>query len=327
MNTFGTLLRVHIFGESHGEKIGIIIDGIPAGLIIDYQQLLSDITRRKSGEKGTTPRIEDDVPQIVSGVFNNITTGAPLTIIFDNHNTQSKDYSNLITHPRPGHADFTGKQKFNGYNDYRGGGHFSGRITLPLVVAGTIAKTVIPDIKITAKITMIGGKSYETKDEVIDYCITHHDSVGAIIECSVENMPIGLGEPFFNSLESLISHAIFSIPGIRGIEFGSGFESAGQWGSEHNDCIMSTAGKTKTNHAGGINGGISNGNELVFRIAVKPTSSIGLAQNTFNFSTQKIEPLEIKGRHDICFALRVPVIVEALTAIVLADLTLQHNSR
>lgn len=320
MNSFGQLFRVHIFGESHGSLVGVQIDGCPAGIPIKADDFNDDIIRRKSGAKGTTPRIEADVPELATGVFQGTTTGAPLTILFRNQNTRSKDYSNLIDTPRPGHADYTGSVKFGGYNDYRGGGHFSGRLTLALVAAGVVAKKMIQPTTIHARLKKAGGS--EDIDKAIEQALEENDSIGGIVECTTDHIPVGLGEPFFNSVESLISHAVFSIPAMKGIEFGSGFQAARMKGSEHNDNIISADGKTETNYAAGINGGITNGNPLVFRVAVKPTSSIGKAQETLNLETGEVEKLEVKGRHDACIALRVPPVLEAATAIVLADLFL-----
>jgi len=320
MNSFGRKFRISIFGESHGKQLGVVVDGCPCGLQLSETDFIEDLLRRKSGARGTTPRIEDDEPEIVSGVFEGKTTGAPITIIFKNKNIQSKDYKNLLSHPRPGHADFVAKHKFGGFADYTGGGHFSGRVTLGLVAAGVIAKKITKPIAIRAQITEIGGS--KDIESAINQAILAKDSVGGIIECIATNMPIGLGEPFFDSVESVLSHLVFSIPAIKAIEFGAGFEAARMTGSMHNDSIISENGKTQSNHAGGINGGISNGNDLIFRVAIKPTSSIGQAQSTFNFESGNIENLLINGRHDTCIALRIPVIIEAATAIVLADFLL-----
>jgi len=322
MNTFGQLFKIQIFGESHGDFVGITIDGCPPGISIKEEDFKTDLARRKSGAKGTTPRKENDKPIIISGIYKEHTTGSPITILFENKNTHSSDY-NFRTQPRPGHADFVADKKYRSFNDDRGGGHFSGRLTLGLVAAGVIAKKIIHKTTIKAKLTEVGNNKNIAK--AVENAVKSGDSIGGIIECTISNVPVGLGEPFFNSAESLISHAVFSIPGIKGIEFGSGFAAAKMKGSEHNDLIINKEGKTRTNHAGGINGGITNGNDIVFRIVVKPTSSISLPQETFNFETGKIETLEIKGRHDACFALRVPVIVEAVTACVLADLSLITN--
>lgn len=322
MNSFGQIFRIHIFGESHGPCVGITIDGCPPGILLTEKDFIADIERRKGGiQKGTTPRKEDDMPIFMSGIFNNKTTGAPLTIIFENKNIQSKDYEKQTAIPRPGHADFVAHYKYKGFEDYRGGGHFSGRLTLPLVAAGVIAKKILlshhEKIKIKASIIEIAGEKDIEKG--LQKAIDAKDSVGGIIECKVQGLPIGLGEPFFNSLESLISHIIFAIPAVRGIEFGTGFKAAQMFGSEHNDAIINEKGKTTTNHAGGITGGLSNGSELLFRIAIKPTSSTPKTQQTFNTASQQIENFTIQGRHDLCIALRVPVVVEAVTAIVLAD--------
>ena len=320
MNTFGKIFRVSVFGESHGKSIGVIIDGCPAGLSLEEKSFEKDLERRKSGIKGTTSRTETDAPVIISGVFEGKTTGAPLTIFFENNNVRSSDYSFVRDTPRPGHADFTAALKFKGFNDYRGGGHFSGRLTIALVVAGVIARKIISPIEIFAELTEVkGNKDFERE---IDAALSSGDSVGGIIECRATEMPIGLGEPFFDSVESYISHLAFSVPAIKGIEFGLGFESANRNGSEVNDEIIDISGRTASNNSGGINGGISNGNDLVFRVAVKPASSIPKPQQTLNLSTGKAEQLSVIGRHDACIALRAPVVIEAITAIALADLFL-----
>ncbi len=320
MNSFGRLFRISIFGESHGPMIGIVIDGCPPGIEIDPADLETDLARRRSGATGTTPRIEPDIPEFGSGVFNGVTTGAPLTIFFRNTNTKSKDYSLFTTVPRPGHADFVAIKKYKGYHDHRGGGHFSGRLTLALVAAGVLAKKIVHKMNIKAELIEAGGKP--DIDKAIAEAIENNDSIGGLIECRVENVPVGLGEPFFDSLESVISHLVFSIPAIKGIEFGSGFSAARMNGSRHNDALVDTNGETASNYAGGINGGISNGNDLFFRVAVKPTSSISGKQRTISLETAEMTDLEVKGRHDLCIALRVPVIVESVTAIALADLIL-----
>ncbi|PQJ12928.1 chorismate synthase [Flavipsychrobacter stenotrophus] len=321
MNTFGTLFRISIFGESHGKWVGVTIDGCPAGIALSETDLLPDLERRKAGAVGTTPRKEDDLPTFASGVFNGHTTGAPLTIIFENNNTRSADYEALRATPRPGHADFVLDKKFSGYNDYRGGGHSSGRLTVALVAAGVVAMKVISNITVQARLVEAGGNA--NIEAAITKAVEEQDSIGGIVECRAGGIPVGLGEPFFNSIESVISHAVFAIPAIKGIEFGSGFAAAKMTGSAHNDAIVDELGTTLSNNAGGINGGITNGNELVFRVAVKPTSSTPKEQQTWNNNTGAVEPFTVKGRHDLCIALRVPVVVEAVTAIVLADMTLQ----
>jgi len=482
LNSFGKLFRVSIFGESHGECVGITIDGCPAGLALTEDDLLPDLERRKGGkQKGTTPRQEADYPIFKSGIFNGKTTGFPITILFENNNTRSEDYQKQRSIPRPGHADFTAHEKFGGNEDYRGGGHFSARLTTGLVAAGAIAKKLmqhltpnpspkemglepsddfgyitdttgnypllkdfakanrknstdaeislwqqlrnrnidgfkfrrqhpvagfVPDfVCLEAKLIVevdggyhsdeeqqrydeartkwLGEYKYqllrftntqvlnqtkevvsEIRDKLFEIKSTHQlseagspsplerelegeviihaevieiggekdlekglqnaidakDSVGGLVECKVNGLPVGLGEPYFDSVESALAHIIFAIPAVRGIEFGTGFAAAKMFGSEHNDAIEDMHGKTTTNHAGGVVGGISNGNELVFRLAIKPTSSTPKEQRSLNWDTQEVESFSIKGRHDLCVALRAPVIVEAAAAIVLADL-------
>ena len=358
MNTFGRKFRVSIFGESHGELIGVVLDGVPAGLELSAEDFTQDILRRKSGAKGTTPRIEADAPRIVSGVYEGVTTGAPLTIVFENTNTKSGDYSLFAAMPRPGHADLTAALKWDDCQDPRGGGHFSGRLTLPVVAAGVVAKKIIQDATmldetpfagVNAHIVELGGiprkaagadesasesSSDETAEHLsqmptewqaaIDAAIKDGDSLGAVVECTVSEIDPGYGEPFWDGVESEIAHAVFAIPGVRGLEFGDGFAAASMKGSEHNDPIGPDGRPTK-NGAGGVNGGITNGAPLKFRVAFKPTSSIRKPQQTFNFATGQMDTLEISGRHDVCFALRAPVVVEAMTAIVLADLVLLSN--
>ena len=350
MNTFGSKFRVSIFGESHGERIGVTIDGVLPGIPLEAKDFAEDLARRKAGALGTTPRLEADEPEIVSGVYQGKTTGAPLTILFKNENTRSEDYEQFRKHPRPGHADFTANLKFGGFNDPRGGGHFSGRITLGVVAAGVLAKKMLYFAQFQARLVKVGGLTDAAQwPEALKAAQAEGDSLGGVVECTVNGLPIGLGEPFWNSVESQISHAVFAIPGVRGIEFGDGFAASDMKGSEHNDLFPEhechhddsnhqcchreheeghecqchgehegdehhCCGRHKhpqppvTNHAGGVNGGITNGNPLVFRVAFKPTASIAKAG--------------IPGRHDVCFALRTPVIVEAMAAIVLVDLAL-----
>lgn len=324
MNQFGKLFTVTIFGESHGESVGVVIDGCPAGMPLSVDDFIIDTERRKGGmQKGTTPRQEEDLPLFKSGVFNGKTTGAPLTLLFENKNTRSGDYEKQRAVPRPGHADFVAHEKFGGFEDYRGGGHFSGRLTLCLVAAGVVAKKMLAPLNIVATITEIGGESDVEKG--LQKAIDQKDSVGGIVECRVENLPIGLGEPFFESVESLLAHAAFAIPAVRGIEFGTGFKAAQMFGVDHNDAIENSLGKTTTNHAGGIVGGITNGNELVFRIAIKPTSSTPKEQHTYNWETGQMDNFAVRGRHDLCIALRVPPVLEGITAMVLADLMMREQ--
>ena len=322
MNTYGKKFRISIFGESHGELIGVVMDGVPAGIQLCEEDFLEDLGRRKSGAKGTTPRMESDLPSIVSGVCDGCTTGAPLAVVFHNDNTRSGDYSSFREIPRPGHADFVASVKHNFFNDIRGGGHFSGRITLCLVAAGVVAKKIIAPVTVGAEIVELGGVGAAQSDKwdsLIDAAVAEGDSIGGVVECVCNNVPIGLGEPFFDSIESQIAHLAFSIPGVRGVEFGDGFAAARMKGSEHNDCYIDKEGHTATNGAGGINGGITNGNPVVFRIAVKPTSSISKKQTSFNFISEQMEEFSVKGRHDACIALRCPVIVEAIAAITFAN--------
>jgi chorismate synthase len=324
MNRFGTLFTVEVFGESHGPGVGVVIDGCPAGLPLSVEDFIEDTARRKGGtQKGTTPRQEEDLPVFLSGVFNGKTTGAPLTLFFENRNTRSGDYEKQRSVPRPGHADFVANRKYGGFEDYRGGGHFSGRLTLCLVAAGVVAKKTIDPVKVQATITEIAGE--QDVDLGLKRAIERKDSVGGIVECRVTGLPVGLGEPFFASVESLIAQAAFSIPAVRGVEFGTGFAAARMFGSEHNDAILDAEGRTRTNHAGGVVGGITNGNELVYRIAIKPTSSTPKTQETLNWETGELESFSVKGRHDLCIALRVPPVLEAVTAMVLADLMKMEN--
>ena len=289
MNIFGHNFRLAIWGESHGPQIGISIDGVPAGIPLSAEDFEADLARRRSGACGTTPRREPDIPQIVSGLYNGMTTGAPLTIEFANTDTHSQDYATVARHYRPSHADLVAYHKFAGFNDPR--------------------------------LTEIGGCTDPARfDEVLRAAAADLDSVGGIIECRVQGVPLGLGQPFFDSAESLIAHLLFAIPAVKGVEFGSGFAGARLRGSQNNDPLLDVEGTTATNNAGGINGGITNGNEIVVRAAVKPTPSIGREQNTYNLATDKVEPLTIRGRHDVCVALRGAVVAEAAVAIALANL-------
>lgn len=342
MDTLGTFFKVTLFGESHGPVVGAVIDGVLPGLPIAAEDFTEIIARRRTGggRRGVSEREEDDIPEILSGVYDGCTTGAPIALIFRNKGQKSEDYAIFERIPRPGHADFTASVKYNYFNDPRGGGHFSGRLTLPLSAAGVIASKVIDSLctpvqprggqpcRIRAEVTEIGGeKSREGMEKAIEESLASGDSVGGIVECRVTGIPAGLGEPFFDSVESLLSHAVFSIPGIRGIEFGDGFAAARMNGSQHNDSFTDSLGHTSKNGAGGINGGITNGNEICFRVAVKPASSIRRPQETFDFVEERMATLEIPGRHDACIALRVPPVLESVTAIVLADLMMCRKCR
>lgn len=320
MNTFGKRFRVSIFGESHGPQIGVVLDGVPAGISLCENDFREDIARRAPGAAGTTTRRESDEAHIISGVYEGHTTGAPVTIVFDNSNTRSSDYSQFRDTPRPGHADYVAGVKWDNANDPCGGGHFSGRMTLPVVAAGVVAKKMLGEIAVSAELVELGGEAARARwQAMLAETAAEGDSLGGLVRGRATGVPVGLGEPFWDSVESLLSHAIFSIPGVRGIEFGDGFAAAAMKGSQHNDPI-GPDGRTLKNGAGGINGGITNGADIVFQVAFKPTSSIAREQETCNLKTGRMESLRVSGRHDVCFALRTPVIVEAMTAIVLAEL-------
>ena len=326
MNTFGNNYKITIFGESHSEYIGVVIDGVIPGIDISAEDFTEDILRRKSGAVGTTPRIEGDVPKIICGVNEGRTTGSPLVIVFTNNNVRGADYEHFREVPRPGHTDFVSSIKYNYFNDIRGGGQFSGRMTLPLVAAGVVAKKIIAPVSVEASLIEVGGiaingnvEDNEELGRLLKETMAEGDSLGGIVECVCKNVPVGLGNPLFDSIESQISHLVFSIPGVRGIEFGDGFAATRMKGSQHNDPYIDVEGHTSKNGAGGINGGITNGNPIVFRIAFKPTSSISKTQCSFNFVSERMEEFSIKGRHDVCFALRTCVIAESAAACVLCD--------
>ena len=314
-----------LWGESHGAQVGVTIDGVPAGIALAESDFEADLARRRAGAAGTTPRKESDAPHIVSGIYRGFTTGAPLTVEFLNENTRSGDYASLASHPRPSHADWVAMKKFHGYNDPRGGGHFSGRITLAIVTAGVVAKKILGSgVTFHTDIIEIGGSTDKERfADIIESARMDRDSVGGVVECRAEGVAAGLGEPFFDSAESLMAHLLFSVPAVKGVEFGSGFAAARMRGSEHNDPIIDAEGHTSTNHAGGIVGGITNGNAIVVRAAVKPTASISREQLSFNCASGQVDSLVIKGRHDVCITLRAAVVVESAVAIALADLTLR----
>lgn len=327
MNHFGRLFQINIFGESHGSSVGVLIDGVKPGIKLSEDDFVLDLSRRKSGGLGTTPRIEDDKVLIESGVFNGYTTGGAILLKFLNNNTKSKDYSNLINQPRPSHADFVAGVKYNGYQDYRGGGSFSGRLTLGLVAAGVVAKKMLEGVSFNTSITNLGGETNTDKfNEIIKTTVDNHDSVGGIVKVTVDGVEVGLGEPYFDSLESTISHLLFSVGGVKGVSFGKGFDAVNMRGSEFNDCIIDKEGHTTTNNNGGINGGISNGNQIVVNAFVKPTPSIGVPQETYSFKNEKVTELIINGRHDAAIILRAQVVIEACIAIALADAKLIKNA-
>lgn len=329
MNSFGNKFRVSLFGESHGSVVGVVVDGVKPGIPLCGEDFESDMRRRAPHKPGTTARRENDMVLILSGVYNGYTTGAPVCLTISNSNVRDEDYRQFDSIPRPGHADLSARTKYHGFNDPRGGGMFSGRMTAAIVAAGVIAKKSLHDAGIGADIVSeiyaLGGIRRDESDsetrweELISKISSKGDSIGGIVECRINGIPAGIGEPFWDSIESLIAHAVFSIPGVRGIEFGDGFKAAAMLGSEHNDPIGIDS-KPLRNGAGGINGGISNGGEIVFRVAFKPASSIAKAQSTLNLETREMDTLKIHGRHDACFVRRCPVIVEAVSAIVLAGL-------
>lgn len=351
---WGNKIKVSIFGESHGNAIGINIDGLPSGLEINLEDIAYEMRRRAPGKSPlSTARSEDDIPEILSGYFNGKTTGTPLCAIIRNTNTRSKDYSLLKDVMRPGHADYSGNIRYNGFNDYRGGGHFSGRITAPLVFAGAVCKQILKEkgVMVAAHVKSIkdikdksfldGELDFNYIDSLktfelplIDKSIEANmrkeileakedmDSVGGTIECGVFGISAGIGNPFFDSVESTLAHILFSVPAVKGIEFGRGFELTSMRGSEANDEIYYEDGvvKTKTNNNGGILGGITNGMPIIFTTAIKPTSSIGKAQNTINISSKKNTILKVEGRHDPCIVQRAIPVIEAVTAIAICEL-------
>lgn len=351
---WGNKVKVSIFGESHGTAIGITISGLPAGFEIDMDEVSLEMARRAPGKSAiSTARKEDDKPEILSGIFEGKTTGAPLCGIIRNADTRSKDYAKTKDLMRPGHADFTGHVRYDGFNDYRGGGHFSGRITAPLVFAGAICKQILESkgIFIGAHINSVGNinderynninlekeklvalkyKEMPLLNEALEDKIrasileakTNGDSIGGTIECGVVGIGAGIGNPFFDSVESTLAHLMFSIPAVKGIEFGGGFEMATKKGSECNDeyYYENDVVRTKSNNNGGILGGITNGMPLIFKVAIKPTASILKKQNTIDINTKENTKLQIHGRHDPCIVQRAVPVVESVTAIGLLDL-------
>jgi chorismate synthase len=356
-NLFGRIFRVAVFGESHGKVVGAFVDGCPAGIPIGESDIQADLNRRRPGFASfTTARKEEDKVNLMSGVFKGKTTGAPICMIITNRDARSLNYEKMKNLPRPGHADFTAFLKYGGFADYRGGGMFSGRMTAALVMAGAVAKKILEPrgVKIAAHITQIGnihaksasmgkifkaaaGGNFPCADqaagkimlEAIAAVKRKGDSLGGIVECVVQNPPPGLGEPFFDTMEGDLAKGLFAIPAVKGVEFGLGFESASKTGSENNDQFIVKNRKiaTSTNKSGGMLGGITNGMPLVFRVAIKPTPSHSLPQNTVNLKTMKEETFKVQGRHDPCIVPRVPPVVEAAAAIVLADHLLLNKTR
>jgi chorismate synthase len=320
MNSFGRLFRVEIFGESHGSAVGIVVDGCPPGIALVPEDLEADLSRRRSGASGTTERREADIPEILSGLYEGHATGSPICILFRNSDTRSSDYEDFKRVPRPGHADFTSRFKYGGFSDPRGSGHFSGRVTAGLVAAGAIAKKLLPGALFETRLLEAGGRP--DIEAAVAEAKAAGDSIGGLVEIRVRGLEAGLGEPFFDAAEAVIAHALFAVPAVRGVEFGDGFGAARMRGTEHNDPFVDRSGKTSKNGAGGINGGITNGNELLVRVAVKPASTISAPQRTLDFESGEDTTLEPGGRHDACIALRAAVVLEAAVAIALADLSL-----
>ncbi len=353
--SFGKNINISIFGESHGEGIGIVINGIKSGFKVDMDKVLVEMERRAPGRNAlSTSRNEADEPIILSGIFNGYTTGTPISMMIKNSDTRSKDYSKTKDIARPGHADFSGYVKYKGFNDYRGGGHFSGRITAPLVFAGSIAKQILEEkgIYIGSHIKQIGsvcdeyfnsvnieketlsklkkeilpllnrGIKTDMENEILKYK-EMGDSIGGIVEVCVIGLEAGVGNPFFDSMESIISHLVFSVPAVKGIEFGLGFDFASRNGLSANDefyVINDKICTPKSNNNGGINGGISNGMPIIYRAVIKPTPSISITQHSVNFRENKDVELDIVGRHDPCIVQRALVVLEAVTAIGILEL-------
>ena len=349
-------IKLSIFGESHGEAIGCVIDGLPAGVVLDMDKIYKDMSRRAPGkDKFATPRLEKDIPHILSGVLNNTTTGAPLAMIIQNTNTQSGDYSNLMTVPRPSHSDYPAYVKYNGFNDIRGGGHFSGRLTAPLVFAGAVAKQILAQkgIRIAAHIKRIGSvcdSSFDfcdvsdeliakltntnfsvidndaeakMRDEIEKYRLDS-DSVGGEIECVATGLPVGVGGNMFDTVEGKLASILFGVPAVKGVQFGLGFDFAKANGSSVNDQYKINDGKVAlcTNNNGGVVGGMTNGAPVVVSVAIKPTPSISKEQNSVNLQTMTEETLVIKGRHDPCIVPRAVPVIESAVALGLLDLML-----
>ena len=352
-STYGEKIKISVFGESHGGGIGVVIDGLPAGEAIDFDAVLAQMARRAPGrDKTATPRKESDLPRVLSGMLGDVLTGAPLCAVIENTNTRSQDYGDLLAKPRPGHSDYTAYIKYHGANDIRGGGHFSGRITAPLVFAGAVCRQLLErrGIQIAAHIQSVGSihdkpfdpvavpsalikrlsaSSFALIDESaeepvraeIEAARLAQDSVGGTIECAVTGLPAGVGEPMFDGLEGAIAKAVFGVPAVKGIEFGAGFALAAMRGSRANDafCYQNGHVVTETNHCGGILGGIANGMPLIFRCAVKPTPSISQPQNTVDLQTGENTVLTIHGRHDPCIVPRAVPVIEAVTALAIIN--------
>ena len=352
-STYGQQLKLSIFGQSHGEAIGVTLDGFPAGMTIDMDRLLAEMARRAPGQSLlTTARQEADAPEFLSGVLEGRTTGQPICILIRNTNQRSRDYGDGVDLVRPGHGDYTGHVRYFGFEDWRGGGSFSGRLTAPLVAAGALCSQWLEQqgVRIACHIQQLGpvkDASFMQADPGADYAwlkgmhlpvlrsgldaemeaaamATRRDgdSVGGVLECLVTGLPAGLGAPFFDSVESQLSHLLFSVPAVKGVEFGEGFGFAALRGSEANDAFRMAEGRvvTATNHAGGVNGGITNGMPVIFRCAIRPTPSIAKQQQTISLKTGENADLEIHGRHDPCILPRAVPVIEAMTAIAIVDM-------
>jgi len=328
MDTIGRLFRVRIYGESHGREVGVLLEGVPPGIPLGTKDFADDLERRRGGRTGTTARREPDIPRLRSGWYRGSTTGRPLLISFANRQAVSRDYREIRWIPRPGQADWVAHQKYHGYQDHRGGGGFSGRLTLGLVAAGVVAKKILGPVEFASRVAAVGGRTRTGEiQRVLKEAARKGNSLGGIVHCRINGVPAGLGEPFFDSVESLISHVLFAIPGVKGVEFGAGFQAAAMTGDEHNDGIENVEGKTLTNHAGGINGGITSGNELRVQVGFRPPASISRPQRSIHLKTGKKAQSRVRGRHDTCFVLRCPVIVESVVAMVLADFYLLRRSQ
>lgn len=355
-STYGENLKLSIFGQSHGAAVGMTLGGIPAGLPVDFEVLQAFLNRRAPGQNSwSTPRKEEDRPEFLAGILDGFTCGAPIAAVIHNHNTRSGDYANLKDCPRPGHADYTAQIKYGGFQDAAGGGHFSGRLTAPLCIAGGLCKQWLEEtgIRIGSRILAIAGVADDTSfdprnpsldkigadfpvlspdagrrmREKIAHARSEGDSVGGVIQCCITGLPAGLGEPMFGGVESKIAQIVYGIPAVKGLEFGSGFAAAGMRGSENNDSytVENGAVQTLTNHAGGILGGISNGMPVTFQVAIKPTPSISRPQKSVSLSKRENQELIVKGRHDPCIVPRAVPVVEAAAAIAIYDLILGNT--
>lgn len=328
---FGKNIRVQIFGESHGEAIGVVVDGLPAGMLLDTAALHAFLAKRRPGGVLSTGRKETDLPEFLSGLYGGVLTGSPICAVIKNTDVKSADYEALKNTPRPGHADYPATLRFGGDADMRGGGPFSGRMTAPLCVAGGICLQLLAEkgVTVTSKVQEIAGKSDPAEMEAaVKAAAAEGDSVGGIVECRAKGLAPGMGGHMFDGVENRIATAIFGVPGVRGIEFGDGFEAARMTGSQHNDPYILKDGcvVTETNHCGGVLGGMTMGNDLVFRVALKPTPSISKAQRTVNLETMKETEISISGRHDPCIVWRAAPAIEAAAAIVLLDIILDGRT-